>query len=146
MPDKDDGCCAWPVPGLDICSSDEKPKGRSRDEGRRIPRRVSTSVDLERNKLPFGVFGSDPAGLCLLLNVRRIEATLLSPSLFALSLLNPKPNRFLNEELFELTEPLFVFEGFVRSHVSVPSTDEPLGMNSSNRLSNSSTSLSRSET
>lgn len=107
-PRKDDneGGCSWPVPGLEIVSSDAKPYVRSLEVGRRNPRRASTSVDLERVRVPLGVLGSDPAGLCFLLNVLRIDATFPSPSFFELSLCDPKPKRFRKDDELEPTDPV----------------------------------------
>ena len=99
-----------PVPGLEIVSSDANPYGRSREAGRRNPRRASTSVDFERVKVPLGVLGSDPAGLCFLLSVRKMEATLLSPSFFEPSLCKPNPKRFRKDEELEPTDPVLVWD------------------------------------
>jgi meiotically up-regulated gene 157 (Mug157) protein len=91
------------------------------------------SMDLERRSDPLGVPGSESPDPLLLLRVLKIEDTLLSPSSLEFSRCKLKPKRFLKEDAFELTDPVFCETGFVWSQFRVPSRDAPPGIYSSNR-------------
>ena len=107
MEDKDGGCsCA--LFGRDISSCEDAAVGRSREPGRQNgPKLASTSIDLERNREPLVVPDSESPDPLLLLRVRNIEETLLSPSCFDPSRCKLNPNRFRKEDALEPTEPAF---------------------------------------
>ncbi|PTU25467.1 hypothetical protein P175DRAFT_080038 [Aspergillus ochraceoroseus IBT 24754] len=145
--DDDDGGSSCALPGRRSSSCDVDAPERSREPGRnREPRLVSISIDFERSKEPFGVPGSDSLGPpLLLLRVLKIEDTLLSPSGLEVSRCKLKPKRFRKEDALELTEPAVCEADLVCSPVKMPSNETPPGINSSKRLSKSSTNRSKRE-
>lgn len=104
--DDKDAVSSCELPGRRMFSWDMEAPVLSREPGRnKWAKLVSISIDFERSNEFLGVLASESFPPLLLLSVRKIDETLLSPSALELSRCSPKPNRLRKEDALEFIDP-----------------------------------------